>query len=209
MRNQVIVGIISFTAGALTGGYVVGKACARKHREILAEIKGETKEERNQEIEEKREPAFEYDDNDYDFNDPFAEEDDRNDEQEKTDYAALSKKYHSEDFNRHFGDRANPTDEEYDPDDIYTVDVERFKKEIAWRDDETITYYQQDDVLVDSTEHVISDKEKVIGVEGLEEVKKTDQDAIYVSNDVEDKIYEVVIEHMYSYRDIVGGGAGE
>ena len=126
-------------------------------------------------------------------------------------YAALSHQYKSDEFDEHFAERDHPHDSgegDEDPDDIYLISKDQFQREVKYRADETITYYQQDGVLVNSVDQVIRDQEEVIGKEAMEKAESTEQDFLYVSNDVEDKIYEIVVEHMYSYRDMVGGGAG-
>lgn len=122
-------------------------------------------------------------------------------------YSELSREYRSPEFDEHFATRDHPHDDDEEGEDgsIYLIDADQFKKDISYRDDETITYYQQDGVLVNSADRVITNPVKVIGDEAAREMERTDKDELYVSNDIEDKVYEIVIEHMYAYRDMVGG----
>ena len=118
----------------------------------------------------------------------------------------INNPYHQ--LTQQYKDHPRDSDEEVDSDSIYLIDQEEFSKEVSYRDDETLTYYQQDDVLVDSADQVIRDHLAVIGIEGQEAVEKTEQDFLYVSNDVQNKIFEIAVEHKYLYRDLVNG-AGE
>lgn len=198
MNRNVIWAIGGFAVGFLTGGYLAYRNLSKVYKRKLEEAAAEYEDE---EVE------------DVDWDDPFdvvgvnEVEETRDEKNEEIDYVKLSRVYSNEDFNKHFEQRVGPKDDdsEYDPDDIYIIDQERFKKEIAYRDNETITYYQQDDTLVDSCENVLRNRERVIGIEAMDEIGTTDADFIYVSNDVENKAYEIVIEHTYSWRDMVSG----
>lgn len=132
----------------------------------------------------------------------------------KTDYAKLSEEYHSDAFDEHFEDRVGPTDEDDDDDedsdliddterDIHRITPEQFKCDLNYRDDESLIYYQEDDVLVDCKNKVIHDQESVIGKECMGMICDTKEDFIYIDNEIEDKLYEIVINHNESFfRDI-------
>ena len=128
-------------------------------------------------------------------------------------YKELTKRYSSEKIDEIIRKHDHPRDsgeDEYDPDDIYLISPDTFKQEVKYRDDETITYYQQDGVLINSADQLISNQERCIGREALDEVGTTDKDYLYVDNQVENKVYEIFIDHRYSYyRDVLNSGAGE
>ncbi len=132
-------------------------------------------------------------------------------------YKELTKRYSSDKIDEIFRKHDHPRDsdededkDDYDPDDIYLISPDTFRQELAYRDDETITYYQQDGVLINSADQLIDNQERCIGLEALNEAKTTEEDYLYVDNLVEDKIYEICIEHRYSYyRDVMASGVGE
>ena len=89
--------------------------------------------------------------------------------------------------------------------DIYLISDDDFRKDLNYRDSETMTYYQEDHVLADSADMPVHDEEEVIGVEALDELPTTEEDYLYVSNDIENKMYEIIVEHNQSfYRDVLG-----
>ena len=80
-----------------------------------------------------------------------------------------------------------------------------FEKNLKIRDNESLTYYQVDGILVDSVNERIPNEERIIGVEAMDKVGDCSEDYLYVSNDVEDKMYEIIVEHNQSfYRDVMG-----
>ena len=128
-------------------------------------------------------------------------------------YKELTRRYSSEKIDEIIRKHDHPRDsgeDEYDPDDIYLISPDTFRQELKYRDDETITYYQQDGVLINSADQLIDNQERCIGREALDEVGTTDKDYLYVDNQVENKVYEIFIDHRYSYyRDVLNSGAGE
>ena len=77
-----------------------------------------------------------------------------------------------------------------------------------YRDNETLTWYSEDKILVDSADMPIHDEEDVIGIAALEVLEENDEDleVLYVSNNIEDKMYEIIVDDNLSYyRDIIGG----
>lgn len=154
----------------------------------------------------------------------------------KVNYAKLSKEYKSDSFDEHFEDRVGPSDEDDDEDDdlvrdedadskddknkkIRIISPERFNADIEYRDNETLTYYQMDDVLVDSANHKIEHEEEIIGKEcmgliasmerpeGTEDIDdETDVESfVYVDNEIDDVLYEVIVNHNQNfYKDIAG-----
>ena len=87
--------------------------------------------------------------------------------------------------------------------DIYLIDAKEFQGDVDYRDNETLTYYQADGVLVDMQNDIVDDPERVVGKDLLEKAADTDEEFLYVSNDIDDKMYEVIIEKNESfYRDI-------
>lgn len=101
----------------------------------------------------------------------------------------------------------DPADTEDERADIHIISEQQFKDDLNYRDNETLTWYKEDSVLADSADMPIHCEEDVIGVEALDKLENMGGDEfLYVSNDIEDKMYEIIVEdNMSYYRDIVGG----
>jgi hypothetical protein len=85
---------------------------------------------------------------------------------------------------------------------------EDYEQDFEYRDAENLTYYQEDHVLADSFDDRIGNAVEIVGEEALREAQETNEDFIYVLDEVEDKMYEIEINHEESYyRDAVRGGA--
>lgn len=88
---------------------------------------------------------------------------------------------------------------------IHQITSQEFRDDINYRDNDTFIYYQEDDVLTDSKNNVIQDHEKIIGSECMGIICDTEEDFIYLENEIEDKIYEIIVNHNDSlFRDIMG-----
>lgn len=84
---------------------------------------------------------------------------------------------------------------------------EDYEQDFEYRDAESLTYYQADHVLADSFDDRIGNAVEIVGEEALREAEETNEDFIYVLDEVEDKMYEIEINHEESYyRDTVRGG---
>jgi len=84
---------------------------------------------------------------------------------------------------------------------------EDYEQDFEYRDAENLVYYQEDHVLADEFDDRIGNAVDIVGEEALRQAQETDQDYLYVLDEVEDKMYEIEINHEDSYyRDIVRGG---
>lgn len=185
MKNGVIYGIIGFAAGVAIGGYAVGRMCVKRYKELIKELE-EKNEELAEEIEKTAKKAVS------EPLKPIVEA--------KSDQSDILSNYKTE-------NDEDEDDEYFDPDDIYLIDVEEFKKECTTREDETITWYTQDNVLANAYDMPIHDEEKVIGVEAMDELANhsDEKDFLYVCNDYDHKVYEIVVERNIGfYNDILG-----
>ena len=190
MTDRIVSGVIGFFMGAVIGGYFVGRMCGKQHRKAIDEL---------------RHSYEEFDDTDIsdDFDYPIGNEGERGGD---ADLATLSAMYKSDRFDREMVRYAHPSEEEIDPNDIHIIDEETFQRDINTRDNETLTYYREDGVLVDAANNVIKNEETVIGVAASEKIFDCGDEYVYVSDDINDKMYEIVVEHNQSfYRDVMGG----
>ena len=89
---------------------------------------------------------------------------------------------------------------------IRMIDKETFKKDLEVRDSDTYTYYQEDGVLVnDITQEIEPDQEGVLGKEAMEIIEDTEKDELYIDNEPDDMLYDIVVDHSMSYyRDVLG-----
>lgn len=84
---------------------------------------------------------------------------------------------------------------------------EDYETDFEYRDSENLTYYQEDHVLADAFDDRIGNAVEIVGEEALKEAEETGEDFIYVLDEVEDKMYEIEINHEESYyRDAARGG---
>lgn len=89
---------------------------------------------------------------------------------------------------------------------VRMIDKETFKRDLEVRDSDTYTYYQEDGVLVnDITQEVETDQEGVLGKEAMEIIEDTEKDELYIDNEPDDMLYDIVVDHSMSYyRDVLG-----
>ena len=187
-----LYGILGFFVGGIIGGYLVGRMCGTEYKKRIDDLRDE------RDTLSKENETFREKDREQRENDIFEKE-------MQLDLPSLSKEYGSDSFDKEFADRAHPNEDDYDPDDIYLIDQVEFEKNLKIRDNESLTYYQVDGILVDSVNEQIRNEERVIGVEAMDKVGDCSEDYLYVSNDVDDKMYEIIVEHNQSfYRDVMG-----
>ena len=127
-------------------------------------------------------------------------------------YAKASK--NPMDFDSLTGDGTTPFDDILDEANevnrkdlhIRMIDKETFKKDLEVRDSDTYTYYQEDGVLVnDITQEIETDQEGVLGKEAMEIIEDTEKDELYIDNEPDDMLYDIVVDHSMSYyRDVLG-----
>lgn len=226
MNNKIVFGVSGFVLGTLFGGglgsFILTKNIRKRVKELEIQNEDLIKENRkvNRRVTKGHEKKEEPPKNDIVKTEiPFdrASEEKRQRENVKknvkTDYAKLSEEYHSEAFDEHFGDRVGPTDEDDEDEDtdlvddtgrdIHRISPQQFKEDLNYRDDESLIYYQEDDILVDCKNKVIHNQESVIGKECMGMICDTKEDFIYIDNEIENKLYEIVINHNESFfRDI-------
>lgn len=194
--------VISFACGVVAGGYFIGTTCAKRYKDRIEEL-----ERQNSGLAEKLEAKKP---NAMDISSERPSEDLSNEQNSENDYrldvAKLSRDYHNGDFDVHFADRAHPEDDEEEK-SIRIIDKDEFVRSVDTMDAETLTYYKENNMLVDAADMPIHDEEECIGMECLELLENADDsvDFVYVDNDTENKLYEIIVEHNQNfYRDVMG-----
>lgn len=89
---------------------------------------------------------------------------------------------------------------------VKVIDKKQFDEDSRVKDVGHYTYYQEEGVLVDNlTQEIERDQVGTIGVEGMEIIEDTEQDFLYIDNEIDDMLYEVAVDHNMSYyRDVLG-----
>lgn len=182
MKRWLIGGFVGAAVGFVGGYFFGGMNCAKHYRNRIEELEEENDRLLNETAEEEKETNAPKDKND---SRPIR----------KGDYDDMTKVYR------------DPADTEDERADIHIISEQQFKDDLNYRDNETLTWYKEDGVLADSADMPIHSEEDVIGVEALDKLENMgDDEFLYVSNDIEDKMYEIIVEGSMSYyRDIVGG----
>lgn len=216
---------IGLVSGGIVGGCIVGKVCAKEYQGRLEELQKE----RDQLIEEKaredsrglleRQKGIVEAEKLLDKNLSSLKKKKDNKKPVRS-FEELSEAYRSDaddtfddlDLSDYdiSDDEVDESDGESDSDSdpqIRVIDKESFNNELAERDAETMTFYQEDQILTDAAQEVVHDKEELLGEEGLRLCEDTRDDTIYIDNEIDDILYEVIVEHNASYyRDILGAG---
>lgn len=199
MAHKIVIGLIGFLLGGMSGGFLMGCICGKEYRkrindlqdrndilkQELKEMKSGNHERRTakavqeEKVLDKKIKEYGYSANDgefdsdeeVDFNDPFEKDDDDKEENDK---------------------------------EIRLIGKGSFDEDLEYRDCERLTFYQEDGILADEYDEPISNQTDIIGIEAIEKAENTEEDFLYVSNDILDRLYEITIEHSDSYyRDLM------
>ena len=187
MKGKIIFGIVGLVVGTVCGYFIGGMNCAKHYKTMIDELEEEKDilENELKECEEEQKPDI--------SSHELKNVNDETKEKYKLDiYTGLVNKYNEVHLdNKHT--------------DIHIISSDDFRKDVNYRDNETFTYYPEDGVLVDSADMPVHNEEETIGIEALDKLADTDEDFLYVDNDIEDKMYEIIVEHNVSYyRDLMG-----
>lgn len=95
---------------------------------------------------------------------------------------------------------------EYTSDEPYIVEESDVFTEQTNPDDvETLSFYQTDDVLVDSFDEIIMERSKILGDDVIERLRSGHGgDVVYVRNPITKRDYEVIIESGSYEIDVLG-----
>lgn len=206
MNHNFIYAAIGFILGGIAGGFFMGCYCGKVYKKRIDALEGEidilkedgkAKKERDLTDREKKaeehklakktvEDIVGY----HEYVSPEREEEE--DEEEDVDL----------DEEVEFDDPFEDDDLEEEQDEremIKLISKKAYNEDLQYRECETLTYYVEDGILADAFDDPIQNAAEIIGIEAIEKAETTDEDAIYVSNDIEDKIYEIIVEHNESY----------
>lgn len=183
MNNIIIGAALGLITGGILGGYFGSRVCHKAYETELEELKGERdclKEENEalrEMVIEKREKVIEK----------------KEKQLKKTEYKPEP--------------RPEIKQEIGEEDDIRLIDEEEFKLNYDFRDNDTVTYYQQNQVLVGSDDIEIRNHEGFLGRECAAMIDDTDKDFLYIDDCGREVMHEIIVDHNADYyRDVLGIG---
>lgn len=229
MNHNFIYAAIGFILGGIAGGFFMGCYCGKVYKKRIDALEDEidilktdgkakkeeelSKREKKAEdhklakktvedivgyheyVSHEREEEDEEDDfdsdEDLDFDDPFDGHESSNEMNDGNESSNEMNDGHA---------TAGDLEEEQDEREmVKLISKKAYNEDLQYRDSETLTYYVEDGILADAFDDPVQNAAEVIGIEAIEMAETTDEDEIYVSNDIEDKIYEIIVEHNESY----------
>ena len=229
MMNKIIFTLIGVIVGSIASGVFVGMSCAKTYKKQIEDLEADNEYLRDQlhsqkkkDIQEREEKARK-DEAEIDAS-LLAQLTMAREEKEKT---AEMVKRHGYSVADEEEDEDYDINEDVEFDDPFDegesvvvkkpiekklpmfsmMSQEDYEQDFEYRDAENLTYYQADHVLADSFDDRIGNAVEIVGEEALREAQETNEDFIYVLDEVEDKMYEIEINHEESYyRDAARGG---
>ena len=212
MSDRIIFALIGAIIGGIAGGIFVGCTCCKEYKKKIMQLEEENSElrirrrkakevelkEKGEELDRAQKKAQEIieeegysvmnisdaifdSDDEVDFDDPFEEDSD--------------------------GEKVVVKEEEEKKPSFSLMTQKEYEDDFQFRDSESLTFYQSDKVLADAFDDRVGNPARIIGEEALNEAESTEDDYVYVMDEVEDKMYEIEINHEESYyRDILRGG---
>lgn len=201
MSNNLVFGAIGFVLGGILGGLLAGTFLGKEYKKRVDAMQYEIdcltesiQNDKSNDIQ-KREEAVKKSNEKLSKSLGYSSKSDDDDD----------KDFDSDDDIK-FDDPFTDIDETSDEDAEKTIRVitrEAYDEDLLYRDSETLTFYQQDGILTDDLDEPVQNATDIIGMEAFEKAENTDEETIYVDNEFEDKLYEVLIEKNESfYRDI-------
>lgn len=212
MNHNFIYAAIGFILGGIAGGFFMGCYCGKVYKKRIDALEDEIdilktdgKAKKEEELE-KREKKAE----DHKLAKKTAEDivgyheyvsherEEEEEEDEDDDFDSDEDLDFDDPFDGHA--TAGGLEEEQDEREmVKLISKKAYNEDLQYRDSETLTYYVEDGILADAFDDPVQNAAEIIGIEAIEKAETTDEDEIYVSNDIEDKIYEVIVEHNESY----------
>ena len=199
MSHSIIYGAIGFILGGLTGGFLVGTWFGKEYKKRIDRLEYENEKLRDDRREKKAEElkAREKKADEHKLAKVTAEE-----IVKKTGYMPDDSE-DEEDVDLDDVEFDDPFEESQE--DIRLISKTQYNEDVMLKESETLTYYQQDGILADAFDDAVQNATNVVGIDAIEKADEAaDDDILYVSNDVEDKVYEIIVNATESfYRDVL------
>ena len=211
MNHNFIYAAIGFILGGIAGGFFMGCYCGKVYKkridaleEEIDILKADGKTKKEKELSEREKKAEEHKmakktaEDIIGYKEYAAPEREESEEEDDEDFDSDEDLDFDDPFDGHA--TAGDLDEEEDEREmVKLISKKAYNEDLQYRDSETLTYYVEDGILADAFDDPVQNAAEIIGIEAIEKAETTDEDEIYVSNDIEDKIYEIIVEHNESY----------
>lgn len=206
MSNHIITAAIAFIVGGIFGGAIVGRIVTSEMKNRLDYLEEQNKKLIDENVSMR----------DTKIKEKQAKVEKLEKETNLDEYESIRTRYVTSQKSEN--DEMLDDSKKDDPDDDLSDDFEddhsekikmisekRYKDELNYRDNESLTYYQLDGTLVDSSGEIVMKEEEVIGSDIMDIIDETNNDYLYALDEDVDKLYEISIEHDSSYmRDVLG-----
>lgn len=204
MVDHLIYGAIGFLLGGLIGGSVVGSVVAKDLKKQIDELDERTKllidenEKLRNGIMEKREAKI-------------RQKAEKVEKQFAETAESLRKGYdtvsESKSDDNEEDEEEDPLECDYEVPDIgsgpHMISESFFNNALSTMNADKLTYYQPNDMLVDSTDTIVFDEESMVGADTMDFLQDTKNDVVYVVDDNTEWLYEITVEHDTAYqRDV-------
>lgn len=197
MASQFVINAICFVAGSIAGGLAVGMIFGKEYQKKIRDLQEEVDYLRDKNHAEKREELKK------------REEEVSKAEVEQDLHSVINtlgySREASEEKEEKKEEKSEPRSKEQREEDIYMIDADEARDDMPYVESETFTYYQEDNILADALNDKIENGGGILGDDCMAKLSSTDEDYVYVRDDAEEKIYEIIVDHEQSfYRDILG-----
>lgn len=206
MNHNFIYAAIGFILGGIAGGFFMGCYCGKVYKKRIDALEDEIdilktdgKVKKEEELEKREKKVEEHKlakktaEDIVGYHEYVSPEREEENEEEEEDVDLDE----DVEFNDPFSDDLEEDQDEREM--VKLISKKAYNEDLQYRDSETLTYYVEDGILADAFDDPIHNAAEIIGIEAIEKAETTDEDEIYVSNDIEDKIYEIIVEHNESY----------
>lgn len=204
MGEKLVIGLIGLFIGGIGGFFVGGAMCAREYKKTIERLQCENENliEESKKAAEKavsdREKAVQKAEVKYHIDEIIRKEGySRGDGDEAADEG-------EEDGEEEIDDPFDESDEPKEPKGFRILTEEEYGDDSKYLESESLMYYQEDNVLADAFDEKINNPTNVVGASALKVAESTQEKFIYVSDDDEEKLYEIeIIRNESFYRDAV------
>ena len=226
MSDRIIFALIGVLVGGIAGCFIAGKFFGKDYKKRIDELEAENKQLRARENKKK---ARELSEKEEKVRVAEAETDNSiqtqiikaREERAKAEEMVKDHGYSAEEEEEFDSDEDLEFDDPYADEEEVVIKNEEphkpsfkrmsqedYEMDFEYRESEALTYYQEDHVLADAFDDRVGNPEMIIGEEALIEADSTDEKYVYVLDELEDKMYEIEVNHEDSYyRDVMRGGA--
>lgn len=202
MGSHFVIDAICFVAGSLAGGLAVGvwfgKEYQKKIRNLQEEVaylRDRNHAEKNEELKKREEKAAK-EEVELELHSVINTLGYSSEASEEKEEVVVEEKPET---------KVDTRSKEQRKEDIYMIDAEEARDDMPYVETETLTYYQEDHILADAINDKIENGGALLGDDCMEKLASTDEEYIYVRDDSEEKIWEIIVDHEQSfYRDVQG-----